>query len=282
MEVYALVGASGTGKSHRASLVAHELAADAVMDDGLLIVDGRIAAGRSSKREETRVAAIRRALLVDQAHADAVEEALKHLAPRRLLIIGTSRRMVDRIAQRLRLPTPQQYLAIEEISDPSDIRKARRLRRDLGKHVIPAPTLEVKRSFSGYLVHPLRFLMRPRRGVDSDQFVEKSVVRPTFSSLGRFVIKDTVVAAIAARSARSGEAIPRVLRVEVDPRPEGVTIALEVAVGYGYDLAEVMTATQRRIKDMVEHMTALNVLKVNITARVLFFGQGKTNGAPLP
>jgi hypothetical protein len=271
MEVYALVGASGTGKSHRASLVAQELAADAVIDDGLLIVDGRIAAGRSSKREETRVAAVRRALLADPTHADEVEEALRRLAPRRLLIIGTSRRMVDRIAQRLRLRAPARYVAIEDISSPGDIRKARRVRRDLGRHVIPAPTLEVKRSFSGYMVDPLRFLMRPRRGGEIGQFVEKSVVRPTFSSLGRFVVKDTVVAAIAARSARSGEAIPRVLRVEVDPRPEGVAIELQVVVGYGYDLAEAMVTAQRRVKDMVEHMTALNVLKVNITARALLW-----------
>ncbi|HCC33373.1 MAG TPA: hypothetical protein DEQ28_05650 [Clostridiales bacterium] len=277
MEVYALVGASGTGKSHRASLVARDLAADAVLDDGLLIMGGRIVAGRSSKREETRVAAVRRALLVEPAHAAEIDEALKRLPPRRLLIIGTSPRMVDRIARRLELPLPARYVAIEDVASPTDIRKARRVRRDLGRHVIPAPTLEVKRSFSGYLVDPLRFLMRPRRGVDAGEFVEKSVVRPTFSSLGRFVVKDTVVAAIAARSARSGEAIPRVLRVEVDPQPEGVAIQLEVAVGFGYDLAEVMVAAQRRVKDMVEHMTALNVLKVNITARALFLGQSSAN-----
>ena len=50
MEVIALVGPSGTGKSHRALLVAHNNQADAIIDDGLLIKDGTIIAGKSAKR----------------------------------------------------------------------------------------------------------------------------------------------------------------------------------------------------------------------------------------
>ncbi len=267
METYALVGASGTGKSHRASLVAYELSIDAVVDDGLLVVDGRIVAGRSSKREETRVGAIKRALFSDPEHAAEVAEAIARLRPARLLLIGTSRRMVDRIAERLGLPAPRQYVAIEDISSPSEIRKARRIRAEHGKHVIPAPTLEVKRSFSGYLVDPLRFLLRPRRGMG--RYVEKSVVRPTFSSLGRFVIRDTVVAAISARAARSVDGLRRVARVWVEPKRDGVIVNLEVVVTYGYNLEAVLTAAQRAIKEVVEHMTALNVLAVNLTARAL-------------
>ncbi|MDQ7794267.1 MAG: Asp23/Gls24 family envelope stress response protein [bacterium] len=267
MEVFALVGASGTGKSHRASLVSHDLAIDAVVDDGLLVVDGRIVAGRSSKREETRIGAIKRALFHDPDHAAEVAAALAQLGPRRVLLLGTSPRMAERVAERLRLPAPSRYVSIGDVASPADIRKARRIRREHGKHVIPAPTLEVKRSFSGYLVDPLRFLLRPRRGGGDDRFVEKSVVRPTFSSLGRFIIRDTVVAAIAARAARSGEGLPRVSRVWVDPRPEGVAITLEVAVNYGFDLEAVLAAAQRRVKGVVEHMTALNVLAVDLTAR---------------
>ena len=42
MDVIALVGPSGTGKSHRALLVAHKHQADAIIDDGILIKDGKI------------------------------------------------------------------------------------------------------------------------------------------------------------------------------------------------------------------------------------------------
>ena len=44
MDVIALVGPSGTGKSHRALLVAHQYGADAIIDDGILIRDGKIIA----------------------------------------------------------------------------------------------------------------------------------------------------------------------------------------------------------------------------------------------
>lgn len=37
MDVIALVGPSGTGKSHRALMVARQNKADAIIDDGILI-----------------------------------------------------------------------------------------------------------------------------------------------------------------------------------------------------------------------------------------------------
>lgn len=51
MEVYALVGPSGTGKSHRAMVVAYENGIDTVIDDGLLIRDGMKIAGKSAKEK---------------------------------------------------------------------------------------------------------------------------------------------------------------------------------------------------------------------------------------
>ena len=52
MDVIAFVGPSGTGKSHRALLVAHNNQADAIIDDGLFIKDGKIIAGTSAKKEQ--------------------------------------------------------------------------------------------------------------------------------------------------------------------------------------------------------------------------------------
>jgi ABC-type dipeptide/oligopeptide/nickel transport system ATPase component len=42
MDVIALVGPSGTGKSHRALMVARQNKADAIIDDGILIKDNKI------------------------------------------------------------------------------------------------------------------------------------------------------------------------------------------------------------------------------------------------
>ena len=50
MEVVAFVGSSGTGKSHRALVVAHENKIECIIDDGILIHDNKIVAGFSKKR----------------------------------------------------------------------------------------------------------------------------------------------------------------------------------------------------------------------------------------
>ncbi len=54
MEVYALVGKAGTGKSYRAMDVAHERDIDLVIDDGVLINGARKLAGKSAKKESTK------------------------------------------------------------------------------------------------------------------------------------------------------------------------------------------------------------------------------------
>ena len=42
MEVIAFVGSSGTGKSHRALVLAHENKIECIIDDGILIHDNKL------------------------------------------------------------------------------------------------------------------------------------------------------------------------------------------------------------------------------------------------
>lgn len=266
METVALVGPAGSGKSHRASLVAHDHACDAIIDDGLLILikQGKIAAGSSAKREDNKMAAVKRAIFIDPEHRADVHAAIRKHKPHKILILGTSDDMIQRICDALDLPHPDATVRIEEIASPAQIRLARRKRRQEGKHVIPAPTLEVKRSFSGYMVDPLHFLLRRS---DEEVEVEKSVVRPTFSSLGKFFIADTVLALIAEHAATETEGISRVLKVLLDTTTEGVTMEMDVCLRYGCHVWETLNAAQALVKERVEHMTALNVLAVDLYAR---------------
>lgn len=266
-EIFALIGPSGTGKSHRASFVAAERGIDLILDDGLLVSDGRILAGQSAKREETMVGAVRRAILSDPGHARAIRAALATYPSHRLLILGTSQHMVERILSQLGLAGhPFTVIAIDEVATPSEIELARLVRRQQGKHVIPAPTFEVRKTFSGYLVDPLRFMVRRQ---EVRQLVEKSVVRPTYSSLGRFYIADTVVAAIAAYAARRVAGIDRVTRSATVTLPDGVECVLEVTVQAGVYIPGVLRRVQEVVHDDVGYQTALNVLAVRVTARRL-------------
>lgn len=244
---------------------------DLVIDDGLLIADSKIVAGKSAKREETKIGAIKRALFMVPGAAEEAKQAIADRSPNHILILGTSRGMVEAIARRLELPLPSDFIDICDVSTPEEIRRAARIRREQGKHVIPVPTVEVKKTFSGYLVDPIKFFVRLRGDSSKGIIVEKSVVRPTWSMLGRFTVADTVLLALAAYSARQVNGVTGVGKTSVDTHVDGVTIDMDVSLLYGVPLYEVLEEVQRRVTEEIEYATALNVQAVNVTARRLTF-----------
>jgi len=112
--VYALVGKSGTGKSFRARLVAENYRIDYLIDDGLLIKGNQIISGKSAKQAINYVGAIRTALFDDVDHRRQVLEAIAEERPRRILLIGTSIKMVQKMAVRLNLPEIDKIIMIED------------------------------------------------------------------------------------------------------------------------------------------------------------------------
>lgn len=187
---------SGTGKRHRALWVAKEHNIDYIIDDGLLIRGNGVVAGKSAKREKTRVGAVKTAVFTDDEHAFEVSMALKQNKVNRLLILGTSDGMVAKIAKRLGLHGIDETVYIQDISSQYEIQQALNTRRTEGKHVIPVPTLELKKDFSGYMLDPLNLLRRKGLG-DYEMVGEKSVIRPTFSYLGRYTISDYTIYQLA-------------------------------------------------------------------------------------
>jgi len=265
VEILALVGPSGTGKSHRAMTIAQERSCDAIIDDGLLIAGSRIAAGRSAKREETKTAAIRRAIFSAPGHVLEVREGIAQLASKRLLVLGTSTTMVLRIVSRLGLPQPLEFLDIKEYATPEEIDRALWQRRQEGKHVIPAPAFEVKKTFSGYLVDPLRVFARSREQRYSAP--ERSVVRPTYSYFGRFYISDAVVMQIAQRICLEIPGVKRVLKTLVLAVGEGTILDVELVLDYGIKVFDVMQAVQRSLKDNLEFLTGIYLERVDVSTK---------------
>lgn len=261
IEVIALVGPSGSGKSHRAMSLAREYECDAIVDDGLLIMGSRIVAGKSAKAEETKAAAVRRAIFASPEHALDVRNAIEKLAPKRLLVLGVSTGMVDRILLRLGLPKPLATISIESVATPEEIRDALWMRRQEGKHVIPAPSFEVKRTFSGYLVDPLSVFSRQRGKLQTQ---ERSVVRPTYSYFGSYSIADQVVMQIASRICAEVDGVARVMRVVVLPMGDASSIETEVAVKFGFNAFEVMKNVQLALKEKLEFMTGIYLKGIDV------------------
>ncbi|MCR4431401.1 MAG: Asp23/Gls24 family envelope stress response protein [Tepidanaerobacteraceae bacterium] len=268
MRTVALVGKSGTGKSHKAQLVAGQNNLEYIIDDGLLIYGNRVVAGISAKREETKLGAVKRAIFQDPAHAQEVRDKIAELNISGILVIGTSQKMIASICKALDLPLPEKVINIEDISTPSEINTARRIRSLDGKHVIPVPTLEIKKNFSGYLLDPLRIFYR--KGKQDVLITEKTVVRPTYSYRGKYTISDTTVNQIALYAARRVKGVAGG-RVTIENCSEGIILNLELTIEYGMPLRPILEQVQEGVRNSVERMTALNVLKTHVVAKKFCF-----------
>ena len=114
VKVFALVGRSGTGKSYHSKQVAAKQKIDLIIDDGLLIKGDRIIAGHSAKEDPNFISAVRTAVFDDEDHKRAIESAMLKEKYKRILIIGTSEKMINKICARLELPMPEKVIHIED------------------------------------------------------------------------------------------------------------------------------------------------------------------------
>jgi uncharacterized alkaline shock family protein YloU len=271
MDVIALVGPSGTGKSHRALVVAHEQGADAIIDDGLLIKDCKIIAGRSAKKEDSKIKAVRRAIFTEEEHILEVRSAISEVSPHKILILGTSENMVQKIITALQLPPISKIIRIEDIASSAEIAKARESRLKEGKHIIPVPTIELKPHFSGYMIDPLEIFFRKPQAKRL-KLGEKSIVRPTFSYYGKLLVSDAAIVAIVEYMARNEPNITKTGQVHIknsQEREKGISISFDITVKYGGNIRETAQRAQLHIKNSVEYMTGMSVKEIHVTVRRL-------------
>jgi len=274
LKVIGFVGPSGTGKSHRAAWVAREREIEFIIDDGLLIRGTRVVAGSSAKKERTRIGSIKRALFVEESHAKDVKRAIELYKPEAILILGTSDEMVGNISQRLELPGISEKIYIHEVADEFEIKQALSTRREQGKHVIPVPTFEIKKDFSGYFLDPLQIFRRKGKG-NYQLIGEKSVVRPTFSYLGSYTISDYTVYQIIEYVTSNIEGVSKISRFRAENHPDGIYIEVDLVLIYGYAIKPLLLEIQKKVKDEVERLTALNIKALNLIARSLVIEPGK-------
>lgn len=176
VRVMALVGRSGTGKSFRAQLINSRYDMDLIIDDGLLIRDQKILAGHSAKVATNAISAVKAAVFYDPLAAQAAKQRIAALRPHRVLVLGTSEKMIQAITRRLGLPIPHKYLYIEDIATREEIQAARTARESEGKHIIPVPPVEVRRNYTNMAIDAIKILWQ--RGVRRRKSVvfEKTVV----------------------------------------------------------------------------------------------------------
>lgn len=176
VKVYSLSGPSGTGKSTSALAFAHKLGVEAIIDDGLLIINGVRVAGVSAKFEKNTITAVRRAIFTEQEHREAVKKALASYKVEAILLIGTSTKMTNSIAKQLELGPIEQYYQVEDVRSFKEIQKARFIRQTQGKHVMPIPYRQVEQNFFKRLVQKGMEIFSSKR----EKIGETTIVRPDF------------------------------------------------------------------------------------------------------
>lgn len=272
LKVYAFVGPSGTGKSYRAQMVASERDISFIIDDGLLIKENEIIAGESAKKAETKVATVKHALFYEESEREPVIRAFKKYRPKSVLILGTSDGMVQKIAANLGLPEISETIYITDVATEEEMKTARRIRVTEGKHVIPVPTFEIKKDFSGYLLDPLQIFKSKGKG-QKPYISEKSIIRPTFSYMGKFTISDLVFRQILEYLAVQTSAIHKIMKTRVENFGEGVRIYLEVSIVYGFNVKDGLNAFTTKARKEIEKLTAMNVVDLEVVAKNIYVPQ---------
>lgn len=272
MEVIAFVGPSGTGKSHRALVVAHEHQIPCIIDDGILIHNNRIVAGSSAKKEESKLKAVRRAIFEDAEQVESVRSALDRINPTKLLILGTSDNMVKKIAKALAIPKPSQFINIEDIATPDEIKKARYARIKEGKHIIPVPTMELRPHFKGYLIDPLRSIFRRSSSKKQmlEEMYEKSVIRPAFSYYGELTFSDTAISSLIYHASGQVAGVVKLNEMEMKKSKKGTNallLELVVSIEAGRPIKPIMTKLQRAVRHELEYSAGMSIERMEMTVK---------------
>ena len=268
--VIAFVGPSGTGKSTRAIRVARENNINYIIDDGLLINGSRIVTGTSAKKAPTKMESVRQAIFIDETRSSVMRRALVECMPKALMILGTSDSMLSKLCTNLWLNQPSMLIRIEDVSTEEERRIARSTRLTEGMHTIPVPSMEVKHEFSGYFSDPLSKLRqrfdRERGVAPMAQDSDRTVVRPTFSSLGSYSISDEALLDLIKIVLKDVPGFAEVTDFKTEKQTYGIMISLDIALFYGYDAQEVLMAVQQKVGMAVEEYTSITTNGVNVRA----------------
>ena len=266
IKTIALVGESGTGKSFRAKLVAQKYGIEFIIDDGLLIRDNRIVAGHSAKREKTFMAAVKVALFDDKGQRDEVARTLQTEKTKKVLILGTSEKMVNKIASRLQLPPISKIIKIQDIASQEELERAIRTRKIEGKHVIPVPSIEIKRNYPNIFYDAIKIFKR-KKGAPAfggSSVHEKSVVRPEYSKRGKVIISQAALSQMVIHCVDEYNQNVRIKKMVVKDDEEGYRLVITIDVPYGTQLGGNIHELQRYIIDNIERYTGILIEEVNI------------------
>ncbi len=264
MHITALYGPSGTGKSSSALAFAHTRDIEAIIDDGLLIIDGKNVAGLSAKFEKNTLTAVKRAIFMDEAHCQSVKDAIKENNIATIMVIGTSMRMVNRIVYRLELGEVDEYVEIEEVRTQEEILLAKYVRAINGKHTMPIPYNQVEQNFFRRMVQKGRDIFSSK----SEKIGETTLVTPDFHRQTIYVA-GRVYEQVLHNVAQEYKQVKTVHRSTFRFTEHLPVVLLEVSIAapVTYDVVTSMQQLQQEVQRAFETMFELKLSTVHVVVR---------------
>ena len=133
---------------------------------------------------------------------------------------------------------------------------------------------EIKKDFSGFILDPLQIFRRHGKGT-YQPIGEKSVVRPTFSYMGKYTISDYALRQLALYVAADINGVAGIRSFSAENLSDGVIIDIGLVMIYGYNIKKVLEEVQQKIAETVERLTAFNIITLNVSAVSLIVPEGQ-------
>lgn len=266
MQVYAFVGKTGTGKSYNAQSVAKENDIHYIIDDAILIKNTKVIAGKSAKTEANFIASVKAAIFLEKSRQDEMKKVLNVEKPDKILILGTSDDMVKKIATNLDLGEIYKTIYIEDVASEEQINKARKSRVEDGKHVVPVPTFEIKKQFSGYFLDSLKIFNIFNKD-ENEQETEKTIIRPTYSYLGKYYISDNVINSIVSYAVSKVDGVTKVFRVNTQKYNDGMKLDIDIEIKFGKNIPNLSSEIRNVAIYAIDFATGINLFGININVK---------------
>jgi len=262
--VYALVGKSGTGKSTSVLQYCHEHNIPAIIDDGIFIINGSKMAGTSAKYEKNYIKAVKRATFFYEDHCKEVMDAIRMTCVAKILIVGTSVKMVDLIAKKLMLGKIHKYVDVSEIRSSKEINLARHMRNTQGKHVIPIPYTQVERNKLKKIIQKGLFLFSKQ----AKYIGEVTIIQPHFTK-GTITIQENVYRELITYICKRMKYVKNAKILESDFNTfQGITVEIELNWTLEQNIVEPLEEIQQKINEalLAYFEIELNTIDIKLAA----------------
>ncbi|OWZ84789.1 isopentenyl transferase family protein [Natranaerobius trueperi] len=272
-EIYALYGKSGTGKSHRAISIAYKYNIPLIIDDGLLIYKGkRIDGSVSGKQEKNKIKAVKRAIFDNKDYAKQMKEKINKTNPDKILIIGTSKNMINKIVKHLELNSPGHWIDINTITTTQERIRAKN-HRSRGRHVVPLSPVEVRKNFRVPLLDQLKLMITSK---GSTKYLgEQSVVKPEFHSLGGVFIKEKALQDMTFFTLQQQINLNNIKNIKITSTESNTLIEVQVSLNLDVPFHVLGDKLKNVLKHTLTNLTGLDNLQVKMIISEVDFSKEK-------